>query len=117
MRYVSFMGDDQHSVDEYPHAAVGKRLAWIRSFSTPNKQKYAASLGVDQSAWVKYEQGERALPLRIGVELARKNRITLDFIYRGQVTGLLEVWKARLLDDPHGSDLIEPTDMDHHRDI
>jgi transcriptional regulator with XRE-family HTH domain len=101
----------------YPHAKTGQRLAWVRNFSTPNKQSFARMMGADQSAWSKYEAGEREIPIRIADELAKKMKITLDFLYRGVAEGLPEVWLKRLLEDEHGSDLLEPIDRATRTDI
>lgn len=93
-------------------AAIGARLAWVRSFRPMTRQDYAAQHGIDRSLYSQFEIGHRCIPVWAATEIANKQRVTLDFIYQGAVPGLPEVWKARLLDDPRSSELLLPSDTD-----
>jgi len=70
-------------------AAVGRRLAWFREVVGWTQVDLARAAGVDQSTWAKYESGKRLASVSHVARLCGPLGLSLDYVYRGKVGGLL----------------------------
>lgn len=69
--------------------AVGMRLLWVREVIGWTQTDMASVAGCDQSTWTKWEKGKRLASVSHIARLCDVIGITLDFVYRGKVGGLL----------------------------
>jgi len=72
-------------------ADVARRLRLTRTaLGYPNRQQsdFAAESGIAQSHYNKFETGERRLTLTIAMKLCHRWGITLDWLFRGDPSGL-----------------------------
>lgn len=67
---------------------VGQRLALLRESMDLSKTDVCNRLGIDRSAYTKYESGGRALPPGTAYQLADLFGVDLDFLYLGRTRGL-----------------------------
>lgn len=84
--------------DVIDHKAVAKRLKAIRKARKVSTQLDMANLiGASEN---QYNNWERGLPLPAGfaIKIAARTGVTLDYIYRGDISGL-PLWLANELDD------------------
>lgn len=68
--------------------AIGNRLTKIREVMGLTQTKFARSIGVTQGTVAGWEGGHRPPGLKIGHALCDKYNLTLDYIYRGDTSGL-----------------------------
>jgi DNA-binding XRE family transcriptional regulator len=69
--------------------AIANRLEIARlavGYST--QQAFAATIGVSPQKWNNYASARDRISLDIALDLCRKHRLTLDWIYRGDPSGL-----------------------------
>jgi transcriptional regulator with XRE-family HTH domain len=69
--------------------AVGQRLAWAREVVGVTQQQVADMIVVDQSAYSKWENGSRLAAPGAMVRFCDLFGVSLDFIYRGKIGGLM----------------------------
>ena len=69
-------------------AAVGKRLQLTREALKSAKGAFAASAGIPSNTYSQYEGGKRLPRLDFAVRLCDRYELTLDWIYRGDPSGL-----------------------------
>lgn len=62
---------------------VGRRLAQLREASGKSKSDVCRELGIDPSAYTKYEKGVRALPVHLAYRLAVLLGGDLNFLLAG----------------------------------
>lgn len=92
--------------------AIGMRLRTIRKSTNLPQTVVCQALGVDQSTWSKWEQGQRLPDLFTMIRFASRAKVSLDLIYRGVPTGvhhgLLQWLQIQIPDllvpDPTGTD-------------
>lgn len=87
--------------------ATGARIKAIRTLADISQEDICQIFGLDQSAWSKWERGKRLADLPTMIRFAVRFRASLDFIYRGLLTGchpdlarLLETHYPNLLSQP-----------------
>lgn len=68
--------------------AIGERLRRTREALGYNAGEFAKAAGILQSAYSQYETGTRRLTLVQAVKLCDKYSLTLDWLYRDEVSGL-----------------------------
>lgn len=69
-------------------AAVGERLAKTTAALQLLDGEIAKRAGVTKSAWSNYIHGIRPLDLDAAIRLCERTKITLDWIYRGDLSGV-----------------------------
>lgn len=67
---------------------IGARLRKLRDAVGINQASMAKTLGITQSAWSQYESGSRRITLEVSASAAARFGVTLDWIYRGDPSGL-----------------------------
>lgn len=74
--------------DVTPHIAVSRRLALLRQFHSDSAAEFCRKAGFSPSAWNNHETGDRRISVDAAIQLCNHFRITLDWIYRGELYGL-----------------------------
>lgn len=72
-------------------ADVGRRLRLTREalgYSKRQQNDFAAESGLSQSHYNKFDTGERQLTLPVALKLCHRWGLTLDWLYRGDPSGL-----------------------------
>ena len=67
---------------------IGERLHKLRNAMGLKQGAVAEMLGITHSAWSQYESGKRKLTIEVAGNLAVRFGVTLDWIYRGDPSGL-----------------------------
>lgn len=67
---------------------IGRRLALARLATGLNQQGYARGAGIAQNTYNQYERGESRPAIDNAIRLADTYKLTLDFIYLGETSGL-----------------------------
>lgn len=67
---------------------IGKRLEKLRTVVGLNQTGMAEALHIGQSAWSQYESGTRRVTLEVAGRIAVRFGVTLDWLYRGDPSGL-----------------------------
>lgn len=78
--------------------AAGKRLAQTREALRFNQTAAARMFDVQRAAWNHYETGRRMLDIQLASLICEKWGVTLDWLYRGDKSGLTMRMVARLED-------------------
>ena len=69
--------------------AVGERLRLVREArGFAHQGAFAKLLDVGQSRYANWEQGLHAIPYEFAIRVHSKTGATLDYLYRGDVSGL-----------------------------
>lgn len=71
-----------------PPNTIGERLEKLRDAVDMNTTKIAETLDITHSAWSQYENGTRRISLEVAGKLVERFGVTLDWIYRGDPSGL-----------------------------
>ena len=83
--------------DSTPYAEIGARLAAIRTAESPMTQKeWAEKHGFGVSQYNNWEKGIRRITVDEAERLCEIYSLTLDFIYRGKLSGVPENIKNSL---------------------
>jgi transcriptional regulator with XRE-family HTH domain len=69
-------------------AEIGERLKATRKALGFNATVFSRSAGIAQNAYSQYESGVRRLTLVQALKLCNKHGLTLDWLYRGDLSGL-----------------------------
>jgi len=75
----------QHLLDP---VEIGKRLYATRTALEMTQAAFADRLGMSQSTYALYETGKRMLPPRWAVAIALKFRVSTDWLYLGDASGI-----------------------------
>lgn len=68
---------------------VGKRLEALRHAKGVKSQgEFAETLGVETGTYNHWTTGQRLIPVPVAIRLCQISGATLDYIYRGDVSGL-----------------------------
>lgn len=67
---------------------VGRRLALARKALKLQQDEIATALGASQPQYSQYETGRRLLTLPPALRLCERYNLTLDWLYRGDPSGL-----------------------------
>lgn len=67
---------------------IGQRLVKLRTVMGLKQAQMSEQLCITQSAWSQYESGKRTITLEVAGVLAARFGLTLDWIYRGDPSGL-----------------------------
>ena len=94
---------------------TGQHLKWVRKLARHTQEQTCELIGVDQSTWSKYEKGERMPDPYKMVIFAARYRVSLDYIYRGRLTGVHPAL-AELLRLAHPELRDPPMDIPEDRD-
>ena len=78
-------------------AAVGQRLDALRRTVDLNRITFAAHIGLDSSSYTKIVRGDIGLSSEVAFRTAQKFGVTMDFIYRGDLSGVPETYRAAVL--------------------
>lgn len=75
---------------EQPHQETGNRLRRLEAASGLNGARLASLTQnrIRQSRWTEYCQGKRLITVEAALELHKLTGVTLDYIYRGDLSGL-----------------------------
>lgn len=84
--HVDSMDDDRY--EGRSKAAVGARLELTRQTLGMDQATFAAGAGLNASTYNQYETGTNLPQLDKALALCDTYRITLDWIYRGEMNGL-----------------------------
>ena len=71
-----------------PPQIIGPRLRRLREHIGLSQAKMAESLGITQPQWSQYESGSRKLTIEVAGTIATRYSVTLDWMYRGDPSGL-----------------------------
>lgn len=71
-----------------PFAAIGKRLLRAREALGISQADVCRAIDVKPNRYSQYESGERRITLPVAIKLADSYGITLDYIYRNDVSAL-----------------------------
>lgn len=82
---------------------VAKRLELFRKSLGKRQVDLAKELGWSQQKWGQWEKGRRTPNISDMIELAERYGVTLDYIYRGDMSRLPE-WMARKIRELVASD-------------
>lgn len=71
------------------YADIGARLLWLRkAFSEDTQKAWAERHGFNPTQLNNWEKGNRRIPVDAAERLCDLYGLTLDFVYRGKVSGL-----------------------------
>ena len=77
----------QHNLET--KEAVAERLEIARiALDFKTQQAFAATINVSAAKWNNYVAGRDRIPLNVALELCKKHRLSLDWIYRADPTSL-----------------------------
>lgn len=68
--------------------AIGRRLQLTRSALQLTPGVFAAGAGINANTYSQYESGDRLPSLPYAIKLCERYELTLDWIYRGDPSGL-----------------------------
>ena len=77
-------------------AAVGENLRKARCLLDENLTRFAASFGVINTTWRKWELGETIPDARVMAEFCNRTCFTMDWLYRNRLETLPEYWRLLL---------------------
>ena len=77
-------------------AAVGEILRKARCLMDENLTRFAASFGVINTTWRKWELGETIPDARVMAAFCDRTGFTMDWLYRGRLDTLSEDWRLVL---------------------
>jgi len=98
-------------------AHLGLRLQWVREIIAPGEKldEFLQVMAVDPARWRRWEQGIERPPVEKMEEVAHRTGASLDYLYRGRLTGirsaLLVALKRR---HPELSEAVETTEDGNH---
>ena len=76
---------------------LADRLRWVREATLGSIAEAATLMGVDLVTWARWERGPECPPVELLMTFAHRCGAGLDFLYRGQLTGIApEVWRRIL---------------------
>lgn len=68
---------------------VGRRLRWSRqAIGIDDQKRFGEDAGLHQSLYNRFESGKRLLTLQSAMQLCYTHNLTLDWLYRGDPSGL-----------------------------
>ena len=79
---------DDLSGDPLSAKAVAARLELTRSALRLKITEFAEGAGIGKSAYSNYKKGDRTPDLESAIKLCERYELTLDWIYRGDPSGL-----------------------------
>src|SRR5271157_4431723 len=82
--------------DQEVNPAVGQRLRWVRDLAGLTQQEVAAESSA-QGGWSRFENGVRMIPIREALEFCSRFQVSMDYIYRGHLTGVRPALAEQLL--------------------
>lgn len=82
---------------------VGRRLAVTRRCVGVNQQDFGRQAGLTQPRYNQYETGQRLLTLAAAMRLCEEYGLTLDWLYRGDPSGL-PYWLASSIRELRSAD-------------
>lgn len=68
--------------------SIAKRLQMTREALELSKAELCRGIGCKHPRWSQYESGDRRITLEIADKLCEKYGVTLDWIYRGNMSAL-----------------------------
>lgn len=74
--------------DDITRAAVGARLRLTRATTGLNQSEFAARANIGVTSYNQYEKGKQLPKLASAIALCDAYHLTLDWIYRGDPSGL-----------------------------
>jgi hypothetical protein len=113
---MNLMGSMPHNMepDSESKEAIAERLELARlALGYPTQQAFAGSIGVSPMKWNNYVAARDRIPLNVALELCKKHRLSLDWIYRADPNGL-PVALARKLDEISAT-AVRSTTQPHRR--
>lgn len=75
---------------------LARRLLMTRRLLDGNRARIADEFHVHHTTWQKWEEGKRDPNWRVMVKFCDKYQVTMDWLYRGDMSGLHEYWRAVL---------------------
>jgi transcriptional regulator with XRE-family HTH domain len=78
---------DPDDIGDLPRDA-GRRLALTRQALGLNQQDFGLRAGLSQPQYHQYEKGRRCLTLAAAMRLCSEYHLTLDWLFRGDPSGL-----------------------------
>lgn len=80
---------------------VGKRLMLLREalgYGGREQARFARLIGCASPRYNQYEKGTRLLTLAVALRLCDQYRVTLDWLYRGDPSGLPQALAEKVID-------------------
>lgn len=86
-------------------ADVGRRLTLARKAMQLDQQDFGARGGMSQPQYNQFKKGKRLLTLRSAMKLCDEYNLTLDWLYRGDPSGLpVRLWnQIRAIAEEHST--------------
>ena len=76
-------------IDSVSKEAIAERLEIARiALEYETQQAFAATMGISPSKWNNYVAARDRIPLNVALDLCKRHRLSLDWIYRGDQTAL-----------------------------
>ena len=95
---------------------VAKRLQLFRKSLGMRQVDLVRELGWSQQKWGQWENGKRTPNIADMIELAERYGVTLDYIYRGDMSRLPE-WMATKIREQLASDSVDGSDPGKSRSL
>jgi transcriptional regulator with XRE-family HTH domain len=93
--YETFDMPQQVRPTEYV-TEVGIRLRAARIATGLNQRQMADKLGVKRGTYNRWEMGDQLIDPYVAVRMAQRYRITMDYIYHGDESGLSEEFVKKI---------------------
>lgn len=102
MGILSSLGDvramsDHHRLPQLDLQGIARRLEALRATFNLNKAQFAESFGVDASSYSKIVQGLKPLKADMAYCIAERWSVTMDFLYRGDMSKMDETMRAKYM--------------------
>jgi transcriptional regulator with XRE-family HTH domain len=89
------MSQPKHDTGRSPRA-IGARIARIREITGATQTAFAKGVGASQGTLSAWESGKRPPGLKAGHQLCDVYGVTLDYIFRGDISGLSQSFLREL---------------------
>jgi DNA-binding XRE family transcriptional regulator len=74
--------------DIYSKKAIGRRLLITRQYYMMSQADFAKGAGINDNTYNQYEKAKKRPSIENAIQLCNRYNITLDWIYRGEASGL-----------------------------
>lgn len=83
---------------------VGRRLEALRKAHNLTRKEFTDSFGLDPSSYTKTAAGEKQLRSEAAFAIAEQWGVSMDYLYRGSLTGIDDNLRATILKNLNTAD-------------